>query len=259
MSDQIGLGKRNNFGKVLDLQKVINKNLHCVPSNTPLEEDGIYGQKTKNAFESYRKTVLEHSSESILKDNGEINSEGDSWRSLLITQRKDYPKNVEKFIYFVLPPAKKVKSKYGVPISVLIAQAALESGWGKSVKGNAYFGIKSHGSKNAAVSFRTSEFVKGKKVSIQDDFRAYKSINEAAEDYGQFLSTNNRYKSAFNVKDKPLKFVQEIASAGYATDPQYASKLTSIIKKYDLILFDNPSKTVLDCKNALSNAKNTIK
>lgn len=90
--------------------------------------------------------------------------------------------------------AKKVKIKYRIPASILIAQAALESGWGLSVKDNAYFGIKSHNSKGAATVFTTSEVINGKKVTIKDSFRAYANFGESAEDYGNFLSTQPRYK-----------------------------------------------------------------
>lgn len=96
--------------------------------------------------------------------------------------------------------------KYRAPVSILIAQAALESGWGRHVKGNAYFGIKSHHSKGSTTSFTTTEFVNGKKTTLTDSFRAYANFGESAEDYGKFLTTNPRYKPAFVQAKDPLKF-----------------------------------------------------
>jgi type VI secretion system secreted protein VgrG len=124
-------------------------------------------------------------------------------------------------------------------VSILIAQAALESGWGRHVKDNAYFGIKSHNTTGSTTSFATTEFLNGKKVSTSDTFRAYKDFNEAALDYGNFLTSNKRYKDAFSYKNNPEKFADKLQSAGYATDPQYAKKLKLIISKYNLNEYDN--------------------
>lgn len=128
--------------------------------------------------------------------------------------------------------------KYRVPVSILIAQAALESGWGRHVKGNAYFGIKSHNSKGSTTSFTTTEFINGKKTTLTDSFRAYANFGESAEDYGKFLTTNPRYKPAFAQTKDPLKFADALQSAGYATDPKYALKLRSIITTYYLTDYD---------------------
>ena len=134
--------------------------------------------------------------------------------------------------------AKKIKVKYRIPISIIIAQAALESGWGRHVKDNAYFGIKSHKSKGAATSFTTTEFINGQKVTMKASFRAYANFGEAAEDYGKFLTTNPRYKNVFAHSNAPYKFANALQSSGYATDPQYAKKLRSIISTYYLDDYD---------------------
>ncbi len=109
---------------------------------------------------------------------------------------------------------------------------------GRHVKDNAYFGIKSHESKSAVTSFTTTEFINGKKVTMKDSFRAYASFDEVAEDYGKFLTTNSRYKSAFAHSNDPYKFANILQSSGYATDPQYAKKLQSIISTYYLDDYD---------------------
>ena len=123
-----------------------------------------------------------------------------------------------------LPSAKKVKLDWGVPVAICIAQAALESGWGKSVKGNAYFGIKGKSPSGATTTFTTTEFEKGKKITIQDSFRAYKDFAESADDYGRMLKSNSRYAGCFAHSNDPLKFADALQAAGYATDPNYAKR-----------------------------------
>ena len=136
---------------------------------------------------------------------------------------------VKEFIAKAKPLALKVQDRYGVPYGVCIAQAALETGWGRYVKGNNYFGIKGQGQK-----FATHEFVDGKKINILDSFRAYESMGDSFEDYGRFLSTQPRYAKAFQTGN-PEEFAKELQRAGYATDPEYASKLISIMRRWGLV------------------------
>lgn len=159
-------------------------------------------------------------------------------RNLTSAPKPARPANVTAFINKTLADAKLIKAKYRIPVSVLIAQAALESGWGRDVKGNAYFGIKSHGTSGATTQFKTTEFINGKATSLSDSFRAYASFKEAAEDYGRFLTTNPRYKAAFFHTSDPLKFADQLQIAGYATDPRYAAKLKAIITTYNLSEYD---------------------
>ncbi len=159
--------------------------------------------------------------------------------SSMIRVRRPRPSNVVKFINLVLSDARLVKLKYNIPISVLIAQAALESGWGRYVKDNAYFGIKAHNTKESTTSFTTTEYVDGKKITIKDSFRSYKDFGESAEDYGLFLNENKRYKPAFKYTSNPLEFTHQLQKSGYATDPKYSEKLNSIIINYYLDDYDN--------------------
>lgn len=137
--------------------------------------------------------------------------------------------HVKEFIAKAKPLALKVQDRYGVPYGVCIAQAALETGWGRYVKGNNYFGIKGQGQE-----FATHEFVDGKRINIVDSFRAYDSMGDSFEDYGHFLTTQPRYAQAFKTKD-PEQFARELQGAGYATDPEYASKLISIMRRWGLV------------------------
>lgn len=148
------------------------------------------------------------------------------------------PPYVAAFIKELTPIAKEVKRRWKVPMAVLIAQGALESNWGRSVKGNAYFGIKGKSPDGKSVTFGTHEEVDGIFVSINGQFRAYASLAEAANDYGRFLATNKRYAVCFSYSDQPAQFVAALAAAGYATDSSYAGKVTSIIRAYHLAKLD---------------------
>ncbi|KOC88094.1 type VI secretion system tip protein TssI/VgrG [Winslowiella iniecta] len=151
---------------------------------------------------------------------------------------KNRPAHVQKFIEDNLIAAKKVQSDWGVPVSVTLAQAAQETGWGAHVKNNAWFGIKGKSPAGNTADFKTSEVIDGKRISITDSFRSYESFAEAADDHGRFLVNNPRYKNAFSFKDDPAAFVDEIAKAGYATDPNYAKSLKNIISAQHLSNFD---------------------
>ena len=101
------------------------------------------------------------------------------------------------FITMALPAARKVKDKWNVPISVILAQSAVESGWGQHVTGNAYFGIKGKAPDGDSTTFDTTEVINGKVIHIEAKFRAYNDYEESADDYGRFLNENKNYAAAF--------------------------------------------------------------
>jgi flagellum-specific peptidoglycan hydrolase FlgJ len=148
------------------------------------------------------------------------------------------PAHVAEFVNKALPAARKVKEQWNVPVSVLLAQSAIESAWGKHVKGNAYFGIKGKSRSGASTRFATTEFINNEQVGIEDEFRAYGNFEEAADDYGRFLNENPRYRGAFDHTQDPAKFAKHIAKAGYATDPKYHTKIVSIIRRFGFDQYD---------------------
>jgi flagellum-specific peptidoglycan hydrolase FlgJ len=154
------------------------------------------------------------------------------------------PSCVTRFIDKLLPIAKLVKNQYGVPIAVTIAQAAQETGWGRHVKGNAYFGVKGYSADGGSVEFTTHEVDNNRSRTIVDTFRSYPGLQEAANDYGQFLKNSPRYAPCFAYTDQPERFVETLADAGYATDPDYAKNLNSIIRSYSLAGYDTPTTKV---------------
>lgn len=146
---------------------------------------------------------------------------------------------VAQFTKATYTGALSAQNKYKVNALAMMAQSALETGWGKTVVGNMYFGIKA-GSTWAGKKqlLWTHEVVNGKSVKVQAWFRAYDSPAESFEDYGRFISSNARYSEALKHSNDTTAYIKEIAKAGYATDPNYATKLLSIVSslKKKLIL-----------------------
>jgi flagellum-specific peptidoglycan hydrolase FlgJ len=131
----------------------------------------------------------------------------------------------------------------GVPASVTLAQAILESNSGKSLlstKAQNYFGIKARGKEGPAgvVYMDTWEVIGGDNVTQREPFRAYNDASESFADHGLYLRENARYAAAFRHTDDAREFARLIHEAGYATDPNYSSKLIKLMDTYDLYQFD---------------------
>lgn len=152
----------------------------------------------------------------------------------------------DEFFAMAAKPAQAGQKEFGVPASVAMAQAALESGWGESSltkEGNAFFGIKC-GSDKGPIANRCIE-----KVTQECDdsgchdvvalFRGYASYTDSFRDHGSLLRNNDRYAAAFNHSDDPDQFIREVHKAGYATDPDYANKIISMMKQHDLYKYNS--------------------
>ena len=149
----------------------------------------------------------------------------------------------DDFINAVGTAAAASFKRTGVPASVTVAQAILESDWGRSRltrQGNNLFGIKSLNGPGPAgvVSLATWEYVDGSDVVVQAPFKAYYTFEQSIDDHGQFFVRNKRYKDALAVNRDPRAFAQAIQDDGYATDPSYADKLTKLMDRYNLYRLD---------------------
>jgi len=143
------------------------------------------------------------------------------------------------FIQLMLPGAQASEKISKVPASFTIAQAALESGWGKRAPGNNLFGIKADpGWHGKTVDVPTHEYVNGIRTPVTAKFRAYDSWADSVADHVAFLTSNPRYKPAFKCIEC-ADFTRAIAAAGYATDPNYASIINSIIQTHQLERYDS--------------------
>ena len=137
-----------------------------------------------------------------------------------------------KFILDILPDAVVSQLQTEVPASITIAQAALETGYGRSVPpGNNFFGIKGTGSAGTTLQ-GTQEEVNGQMINTQDYFRKYNDRSESFVDHAKLLSENKRYAKAMDKREAPDQMAVEIKKAGYATDSDYPSKLQWIMKTF---------------------------
>lgn len=134
----------------------------------------------------------------------------------------------DEFISSIAPAAKAVAEEFGIDPRIVVAQAALEAGWGKSIKGNNLFGIKSHGKKDGLM-VNTHEVINGQRVAVTDEFRAYESYDDSVRGYGEFLKENPRYKPMLNAETLNDE-IDELGKSGYATDPEYSDKIKAIAK-----------------------------
>jgi flagellum-specific peptidoglycan hydrolase FlgJ len=151
---------------------------------------------------------------------------------------------VQKDAFFAMAvgPAQASQAETGVPASVTLAQAILESGWGDNHLGDAYnyFGIKAQPGEPSVME-RTREVEGGKSVYVEAAFRRFASVEECFAAHGHFLRDNPRYAKAFETTDGE-SFARAIAAAGYATDPKYADLLAQIIRENDLARYDSGAK-----------------
>jgi len=141
---------------------------------------------------------------------------------------EDLPKEQDAFLIRIAPRAIMVAQELGIDPRIVVAQAALETGWGKSVKGNNLFGIKSHG-KADGLMVQTHEVLGGKRQKITDSFRQYESFDDSIEDYGFFMGENKRYQPMLEA-DTLDEQITALGKSGYATDPEYAKKIADIAK-----------------------------
>jgi|TARA_R110000796_G_scaffold11336_19_gene37739 flagellar protein FlgJ len=144
----------------------------------------------------------------------------------------------EHFISVLYPHAEKAAKSLGTSAEVLIAQSALETGWGQKVvrrndgtMSHNLFNIKAdkrwQGDKT---SVNTLEFEKGIAVQQKADFRMYDNLEQSFNDFVSFISQGDRYQDARKVAAEPTQFIKALQKAGYATDPQYANKVINVMK-----------------------------
>ncbi|MCR8956895.1 flagellar assembly peptidoglycan hydrolase FlgJ [Variovorax sp. S2] len=147
--------------------------------------------------------------------------------------------NVDSFVQRMGGSAQVASAASGVPAPLILAQAALESGWGKreiraddGTQSFNLFGIKADRSwKGPVVETTTTEYVDGEPQRMRAKFRAYASYDEAFTDYAKFITRNPRYANVL-AADTPAEAAHGLQKAGYATDPQYGQKLVRIMQKF---------------------------
>jgi flagellar protein FlgJ len=150
------------------------------------------------------------------------------------TQDADDTSTATDFVARFLPSARKAAEALGIEPRLLLAQAALETGWGKSLdadaaRSNNLFGIKASAAwQGPSVSRWTLEHADGVALRKQERFRAYPDTGASFADYVDLIGSSPRYAAALERGADPQAYAHEVASAGYATDPAYASKWLAI-------------------------------
>lgn len=238
--------------EVQALQQRLNK-----AGFNPGPVDGVFGPRTQAAVEAFQQAkglVVDglvgtqtwrelDKFEDAVTTPTRRNTDGDGFQippGASTAPLGDLPASGNAFIDSVAADAIRSQRETGVPASVTMAQAILESGWGcsgLSKRANNYFGIKGDGPAGH-VTMRTREVINGQSVYVDANFRRYNSAQESFTDHGEFLRRNSRYARAFDHTDNPEQFAREIARAGYATDPNYANSLIQIMRQYNLGRYD---------------------
>jgi len=161
----------------------------------------------------------------------------------------------KEFVTTFFPFAKQTEDKTGISAIAILAQAALESGWGKAAPGNMFFGVKdTDGINGNEQLLTTTEFSRRSDLNfpeiisvtpvvrngqkyyryiVKDYFRKYDTPEQCFTDHTGFFFKNPRYSQALEVKSDPYQFIDEIAKAGYATDPDYATLLKSVARSVE--------------------------
>ncbi len=257
----VGIGQPNDMADVRQVQHLLNRHLATLSGNRHLAEDGVFGPRTEARLLEYQGDAVR-----LAHPDAVVDVHGSTLRSLSrpavanhqatgqascgnedaverLTDR--HPTQAHEshgkrqFISEMLPHAQAVHEKYGVPVSVTLAQGALESQWGTKAPDNVYFGIKGYAPDGKSVMLMTHEEEHGVKVPKLQRFRAYGSMGAAADDYGHFLKSNERYKTAFNHSDDGYAFMNELAANHYATDSQYYKDVAATMRANNFTHYDN--------------------
>ncbi|GAB6988053.1 glycoside hydrolase family 73 protein [Paenibacillus pini] len=171
--------------------------------------------------------------------------------------------NPNEFITAIAPHAIQDMQKCGIPASLTIAQAILESNWGKSgltAQANNLFGIKGTGT-IGSVDMPTTEYVQGKATKVTASFRKYRNWAESITDHSNLLLKGtkdqpNRYHGVLHANYRAA--AEAVWKGGYATDPKYPAKLISIIEANRLDQYDVQSNAEGDQDDMNAVGMNTI-
>lgn len=174
----------------------------------------------------------------VRRTNGEIDGKNIRPRPPVAEDAAQTFETPQEFVEAMLPLARKVAPQLGVDPRMLVAQAALETGWGKKMirgeQGQAsynLFGIKAGESwQGTSVNVSTLEFRDGSMQREQAGFRAYQSYEESFADYVKVLQSQPRYSDALKNASDASAFGFHLQQAGYATDPDYAQKIDRVMQ-----------------------------
>ena len=160
---------------------------------------------------------------------------------MLIKQEQTWG-DAQEFVEQLRPHAQRGAEALGVDPEFIMAQAALETGWGQSVpadgRGTSFnvFGIKAQSDwSGERIWSKTLEYSDEQFESVREPFRRYQSLGDSVDDYVNFLQQNPRYQDALKAATQGAEaFAQALGKAGYATDPNYAEKIIGVMQSKQL-------------------------
>ena len=212
---------------------LLHKNIADYPRNSPVEKAARKAVELADALVEIN---------TKLDDAGKRSAESVESLHTTDTQANDIPAPVifdtpDQFIEHLYPLALQVEKETGINAKVMLAQSALETGWGKHMINNPddqasfnLFGIKADsrwgGEKTEII---TTEYRGGVAMKERAEFRSYNGYEDSFRDYAEFLQENPRYEPAMQYLNNPQKFTETLQDAGYATDPAYSQKIQRIL------------------------------
>ena len=214
----------------------------CTSTNSVIQTtkkgDKTYTSTSKSSGKTSKKSSVKKSNGTTSNKKSAENNASESQILAATTRVKVTNDMILAYIEKYKSVAQSNRDKYGIPASIILGQAILESGSGTgplSQYANNHFGIKCH--KNW-----TGESVKYDDDSVDECFRKYDNPYDSFQDHAVFLTSGSRYSTLFKFDIKDYKsWAFGLKNAGYATDSQYPSKLIGIIERYQLNKYDGDS------------------
>jgi flagellar protein FlgJ len=227
-SDQGGFYK-DMFDKQLSLTLASGKGIGIAEIVTR-QLQGLEGKLLKRGEDT---KALDNISRNITKHTHTINS-NENVAKAVADVKFNTPK---KFLETIYPHAEEAAKELGVDVKALLAQASLETGWGKKIIrhhngeiSHNLFNIKADQRWDGKRAQKTSlEFIDGIAVKVQSFFRSYETFAESFKDYVSFIKESPRYLGALKNAFDPKLYINELQRAGYATDPEYSNKINRIM------------------------------
>lgn len=230
---QISVEATKGMGKGLGIAEMLVRQLSGTPQSAGRMNGQPAGVTRETLFgpqPAQPQTEAQSGAEGMQAANARPTTEPARWS----------PQSPREFLQDIWPHARRAAATLDVPPEAIMAQAALETGWGKHVMQHAdgsssfnLFGIKADNRwQGGQVVKPTLEFRDGVMQQERAAFRAYDSLAEGFDDYARFLQTNPRYRQALQA-DTGVEFATGLHRAGYATDPEYSSKIRSIMYRSD--------------------------
>jgi len=223
----LSLSQGRGMGMAEALERQLRGQLHPPAANAPVSIENRVAKDGDNAKQELIMPVLK--AVSVVSQKPSVADDSMPTRFA----------SAEDFVRHMLPLAQKAADKLGVRPELLLAQAALETGWGQHINRHVdgssshnLFNIKAGGNWDGGrVAISTLEYRDGVARHERAAFRAYDSYADSFDDYVDFLQSRPRYQSALEQADDAESFIRELHGAGYATDPAYADKIINIMQR----------------------------